>query len=116
MPGRPLLGRRKLRVRDHDEVDVAVLVRVPDRERPLQVCTDEVAAERRSSARHEFVQDAVQVREARRVRAGHLQRTRMRCPTTSAFELASGFSACSASTVVPNFAATVPNVSPDSIT
>ena len=42
--------------------------------------------------------------------------TRMRWPITSEFVLASGFNSWIRSTVVSNLSATVPNVSPDSIT
>jgi len=39
--------------------------------------------------------------------------TRIFCPIVSEFELAPGFNACNASTVVLNFESTTPNVSPD---
>ena len=53
-------------------------------------------------------------RNGDRRQAPHL--TRIFWPIVSAFELTPGFSACSASTVVLNFVATTPNVSPDWIT
>ena len=68
----PSLRLGKFVVRDHDEVHIAVLIGVTDRERTLQVRAAEVAAQDGLEPSHEFGQDAIQVGE--RCRRGHRSR------------------------------------------
>jgi hypothetical protein len=69
---RGLFTRFHLAVRHHDEVDVAVLVCVPDRERALQVGADEIRTEDPARAVDERPQDIVQFR----IRVGATTRAR----------------------------------------
>ena len=65
-----------LAIRDDDEVDVTVDIRVPDRERPLEVNATEVLVEDRPHVRDEVVEKPVQIRVGSRI--SH-RRRRGRC-------------------------------------
>ena len=62
VPKRVELRVGDLVVRDDDEVDVAVLVGVAERERALEVRAAEVVAEDRADALDEFAEDGIQLR------------------------------------------------------